>query len=377
VATFSNLSIDKTGTGYTLVASATSLAPATSGLFNITAGTANRLVFGQSPTTTAGGASMSPAVTVQIQDVNSNLTTSTATVALAIGTNPGGGTLSGTVSAAAVGGVATFSNLSINKMGTGYTLVASSAPLTSATSGTFNVTVGAASQFVVTPSTVTPVAGTSFTVTLAAADAGGNTVTSYAAGAHTVNWSGATTSPGGNVPTYPATSVSFTNGVSTTTLTTTLFAAGANSLMAGATIPTVTGTTTVTVSALAAAKLAWTHVVSAGTLSSPCAFTCTATAVGNFGLFTANVSVTDTYGNTVSNIGTGHTVTVTAASGGSFTAPTAGTSVTLTINGSGAADSTATFTFRAQNGSWTSNTFTASTLAGTAYANATASVTKQ
>ena len=41
---------------------------------------------------------------------------------MAIGTNPGGGTLSGTTTVAAVAGVATFSNLSINKAGTGYTL---------------------------------------------------------------------------------------------------------------------------------------------------------------------------------------------------------------------------------------------------------------
>ena len=44
---------------------------------------------------------------------------------MAIGTNPGGGTLSGTSPVAAVAGVATFTNLSIDKAGTGYTLTAS------------------------------------------------------------------------------------------------------------------------------------------------------------------------------------------------------------------------------------------------------------
>ena len=44
---------------------------------------------------------------------------------MAIGTNPGGGTLSGTNPVAAVSGVATFANLSIDKAGNGYTLTAS------------------------------------------------------------------------------------------------------------------------------------------------------------------------------------------------------------------------------------------------------------
>ena len=43
---------------------------------------------------------------------------------LSLGNNPGGGTLSGTLTVAAVNGVATFNNLSINAAGSGYTLVA-------------------------------------------------------------------------------------------------------------------------------------------------------------------------------------------------------------------------------------------------------------
>jgi len=39
---------------------------------------------------------------------------------------PGGGTLSGTTTLSAVSGVATFSNLSIDKSGAGYTLTAAS-----------------------------------------------------------------------------------------------------------------------------------------------------------------------------------------------------------------------------------------------------------
>ena len=143
-ATFSNLSINKTGTGYTLAASSGVLTGATSSTFNITPGAANKLAFGTQPGNTVAGSSITPAVTVQIQDQFGNLTTSTANVTIAIGTNAGGGTLSGTATVAAVSGTATFSNLSINKTGTGYTLAASSGVLTGATSSTFNITPGAA-----------------------------------------------------------------------------------------------------------------------------------------------------------------------------------------------------------------------------------------
>ena len=63
---------------------------------------------------------------MSVEDANGNLvTTDTSSVTIAIGTNPGSGTLGGTLTVAAVNGVATFSNLSINKAGTGYTLTAS------------------------------------------------------------------------------------------------------------------------------------------------------------------------------------------------------------------------------------------------------------
>ena len=65
---------------------------------------------------------------MQIQDVDGILvTTAENAVTIAIGSNPGGGTLSGTLTVNAVNGVATFSNLAINNGGNGYTLTASSA----------------------------------------------------------------------------------------------------------------------------------------------------------------------------------------------------------------------------------------------------------
>ena len=65
---------------------------------------------------------------------------------VAIGTNPGSGTLSGTATVATVNGVASFADLSINRSGTGYTLAASATGLTGATSTGFTVAAGAAAS---------------------------------------------------------------------------------------------------------------------------------------------------------------------------------------------------------------------------------------
>ena len=112
-------------------------------LLPITSSTATQLVFTVAPTNTAANSTITPSVAVSIEDAGNNVQTSaTNTVTLAIGVNPGGGTLSGetTVTAIAINGVATFTGLTINKPGTGYTLTAAASGLTTATSGTFNIT---------------------------------------------------------------------------------------------------------------------------------------------------------------------------------------------------------------------------------------------
>ena len=181
IATFSNLSINKVGTGYTLTASATGLTGATSSLFNVTPGTATQLAFTVQPTSTAAAATITPNVQVSIEDANGNVVTSAVNaVTLAIGTNPGSGTLSGTLTQNAVAGVATFPGLSINKTGAGYTLKATSGALTSPTSTTFNITPGTATQLVFTaqPTNTTAAASITPSVQVSIEDAQGNVVTS-------------------------------------------------------------------------------------------------------------------------------------------------------------------------------------------------------
>src|SRR5262249_38371057 len=108
----------------------------------ISPGVATQLVFGQLPTNTAVNAAISPPVTVNVEDAFGNLETgdNSDSVTMAIGPNPGSGTLSGTNPVTASAGIATFSNLSINQLGNGYMLVASSGGLAGATSAAFNIT---------------------------------------------------------------------------------------------------------------------------------------------------------------------------------------------------------------------------------------------
>lgn len=81
-----------------------------------------------------------PALAVEVIDATGNrVAVSGVAVTMTIGANAGGGTLSGTSSATTTDGVATFSTLSIDKAGAGYTLQASSASAGSTTSTAFAI----------------------------------------------------------------------------------------------------------------------------------------------------------------------------------------------------------------------------------------------
>src|SRR5690349_12382563 len=182
VATFGTLSIDKTGTGYTLTASGTGLGTATSAGFAVTPAAATRLVFTVQPGNTVAGAAITPALQVTAQDnLGNTVTTFTGTVTVTIGNNPGGGSLSGTVARAAVGGVVSFPGLSIDKVGTGYTLSASATGAAATASAAFNITPASASQLSFTVQPSATAAGSAITpaVQVTARDALGNTATGF------------------------------------------------------------------------------------------------------------------------------------------------------------------------------------------------------
>jgi hypothetical protein len=140
------------------------------------------LKFLQQPTNTVAGATMTPAVKVGVIDSAGIADPYTLydDATLAIGTNPGGGTLTGGSSQPLTAGVATFSGLKIDKAGTGYTLVATSTPAgLSTTSNAFNITTSAATHiaFLQQPSAATVGHPITPTVTVVIEDANNNVVT--------------------------------------------------------------------------------------------------------------------------------------------------------------------------------------------------------
>ncbi len=238
-----------------------------------------------------------------------------------------------------------------------------------------------AASLTLAAATTTPKAGEADNLTITAKDAQGNTATSYT-GSHNLTFGPVADSPSGAHATVTnstgtatnfatATAIGFSEGVATVS-------SGKNGAMtlvkAGSTSVTVTdGSITngsglaITVSPGTAARLAWTNpTVSKGKLSSTCLFTCTGTELTSSGTFKAKVSVTDSSGNTVSSLGSGHTVSVTATSGSI-------TGGSLTIASSGTAESTAGFTFTPPS-KGPPSTLTAETAGGTAYTSATASM---
>ena len=126
-------SIDQAGTGYTLAVSGTGLGSATTSAFNVTPAAATKLVIAaQPPTSIAAGGPFG--LTVDVEDAYGNLESGLfgQRDPLAGGRSGGGGARRD-AQATATGGVATFSGLTIDQAGTGYTIEASAAGLTPAT----------------------------------------------------------------------------------------------------------------------------------------------------------------------------------------------------------------------------------------------------
>jgi hypothetical protein len=145
VISYSDLEIDAAANGKQLTATAAKSTPAltaaVSNLFSVTVGPANKLVFGQQPTSTI--ATVSPPVTVLVEDSSGNLETSdnTTQVTLSEASGPAKAYVSQT--ATAVNGVVTFGQATSNPiiittLGT-YTLQATSTGLTSDTSDPFTI----------------------------------------------------------------------------------------------------------------------------------------------------------------------------------------------------------------------------------------------
>ncbi len=185
IATFPGVSINTAGTGYTLTASSTpTYTSATSGAFNITTsvGPSTKLAFVVGPSNATAGSVIAPAVKVAVEDASGNIETSdnATSVTLAIGTNPGGGTLSGGTAVTVSSGIATFPGVSINTAGTGYTLTASSTPTyTAATSGAFTISASVVTPTYVQGASAQVGSGTTASVAFPSANTAGNLIVVY------------------------------------------------------------------------------------------------------------------------------------------------------------------------------------------------------
>lgn len=109
-------------------------------------GPATKLAFLSQPVNSPAGILGMNVIKVVIQDAQGNTVatgpSATASITLSIANNVGAALLTGTVTADAVAGVATFSDLGIDKTGTGYKLIASTASFNPAYSNSFNITPG-------------------------------------------------------------------------------------------------------------------------------------------------------------------------------------------------------------------------------------------
>lgn len=178
LATFGDVSVSTSG-DYSLTAASAGLTSVTSTSFVIRPRPATRLAFVAQPVKTEVGSSLGT-VTVELQDATgARVTGQTAAISLAIGTNPGQGSLTGSTTETTAGGLATFTGLRIDRIGNGYTLIATANGLTTAISDPFGITAGAASQLTFSqepPGTVTVGETVSPELSVQLRDAGANAV---------------------------------------------------------------------------------------------------------------------------------------------------------------------------------------------------------
>ena len=132
-AIFPTLTVNNPGTGYTLLATAPGLPSDTSSAFTVAVPPpppAAYIAHGFVPASAVVNQVLSPPVTVEIRDAaHAIVPTATNSVTIALEQNPAGGTLTGTLVRNAVAGVATFNDLKVNTVGTGYTFRATTTGL--------------------------------------------------------------------------------------------------------------------------------------------------------------------------------------------------------------------------------------------------------
>ncbi len=127
------------------------------------------------PVTSAAGDLLT--ITVEARDANDSLITDATSITLSIESNPSTGTLGGTLSQMTTAGVATFDDVFVDKVGLGYTLLATSGAQSAETEA-FDITVGALAGlgFVGQPANVEAMSPMAAPVSVQFEDAFGNAI---------------------------------------------------------------------------------------------------------------------------------------------------------------------------------------------------------
>lgn len=223
--------------------------------------TPSAMVITQQPQTGSVGQPMSPAVQVALRDQNgSTVTGATNPISVRLGNNPGGATLTGTLTQSAVNGVASFANLALDRAGAGFTLIVSSPGLTDVTSSSF--TIGLLTLTITTQPSATSVSGQPLTQqpVITVRDAGNQPLSGISVTA--------TIGSGGGVLSGTLTVNSNASGVASFTNLAISGSAGARTLSFNAGGATPVSSTPIVVTP-AAAQMTFTQQPSNGTVGQP------------------------------------------------------------------------------------------------------------
>ena len=180
VASFTGLSLEKAGSGYTLDVTSMGLSGETTSALSVTAAAASQLVTAaQPPASIIAGDPFS--LSVEADDPYGNLATSfSGSISITLANNPAGDALNGMLTETAKAGFATFSGLSLDTVDSGYAIAAASSGLTATMTRSFSVTPAAASRLVeLASSPIAMIAGANFGLTIAAEDPYGNRATGF------------------------------------------------------------------------------------------------------------------------------------------------------------------------------------------------------
>ena len=143
---------------------------------------ASKAMITTEPSGAVNGVALTTQPVIRVTDASGN-TVTTSKVSVVASIASGSGTLNGTTTVAAVGGVAAFTNLVLSGTPGSFTLRFTPTSLTAATSSSFALSVGAPSKVMVTTQPSGAFTGTVFSTqpVVKITDAGGNTITSSTA----------------------------------------------------------------------------------------------------------------------------------------------------------------------------------------------------